>query len=79
LFYYARDGKLMATQVRTGENFEVGATESLFDFRAGSLTLTFAPYAVTDDGQRFLINAVVELEPNAPLTVALNWTAGAPK
>jgi Tol biopolymer transport system component len=79
LFYYARDGKLIATQVRTGENFEmIGAPVSLFDFRAGSL-VTFAPYAVTNDGQRFLINAVVEMEPNAPLTVAPNWTAGAPK
>jgi len=75
LFYYARDGKLMATQVRTGENFKMDETVSLFDFRAGSLTITFAPYAVTNDGQRFLINAVVEMEPNAPLTVVTNWTA----
>jgi hypothetical protein len=35
----------------------------------------FAPYAVTADGQRFLINAVVDAEPNAPLTVVVNWAA----
>jgi len=79
LFYYAGDGKLMAVPVRSGENFEVGAPISLFEFRAGTLEALFAPYAVTGDGQRFLINAVVETEPNEPLTVVVNWAAGAPK
>jgi hypothetical protein len=76
LFYYARDGKLMASPVRSGESFDVGAAVSLFEFRAGSITFHFAPYAVTADGQRFLINAVVETELNAPLTVVVNWPAG---
>ena len=62
--------------MRSGENFETDAAVSLFEFRAGTLDATFAPYAVTADGQRFLINAVVETEPNAPLTVVVNWTAG---
>jgi hypothetical protein len=35
----------------------------------------FSPYAVTRDGQRFLINAVVDTEPNAPLRVVVNWAA----
>ena len=75
LFYYAGDGKLMAAPVRSGENFETEAAVSLFEFRAGTLAAQFAPYAVTADGQRFLINGVVETEPNAPLTVVVNWTA----
>ncbi len=78
LFYYAADGKLMAAAVKNGESFETGAAVSLFEFRAGTLQ-GLAPYAVTADGQRFLINAMVETEPNAPLTVVVNWTAGAPK
>jgi hypothetical protein len=57
----------------------VGAADSLFEFRAGSLTLTFSPYAMTADGKRFLINAVTETEPNAPLTVVINWAAGVKK
>jgi dipeptidyl aminopeptidase/acylaminoacyl peptidase len=73
LFYYAADGKLMATPVRSGEGFELGAPVSLFEFRAGTLGAIFAAYAVTGDGQRFLINALVETEPNAPLTVVVNW------
>ncbi|HEV2664055.1 MAG TPA: protein kinase, partial [Blastocatellia bacterium] len=75
LFYYAGDGKLMAVQVRSGESFEVGAAAPLFEFRAGTLLTNLAPYAVAADGQRFLISAVVETEPNAPLTVVVNWAA----
>jgi len=78
LFYYAADGKLMAIPVRSGEDFEVGAASSLFEFRAGIFP-SFAPYAVTRDGQRFLIDTVVDTEPNAPLTVWTNWTAGVKK
>jgi Tol biopolymer transport system component len=76
LFYYAADGKLMAAPVRSGESFKVDAAFPLFEFRAETLYAMFAPYAVTRDGQRFLINAVVDVEPNAPLTVVVNWAAG---
>jgi hypothetical protein len=69
----------MAAPVRSGESFEVGAVVPLFEFRSGTGQAFFAPYAVTADGQRFLINAVVETEPHAPLTVVVNWAAGAPK
>jgi roadblock/LC7 domain-containing protein len=79
LFYYAGDGKLIAAPVRSGESFEVGSAVSLFEFRSGTVQALYAPYAVTADGQQFLINAIVETEPNAPLTVVVNWAAGAPK
>ncbi len=77
LFYYGADGKLMAAQAPRGESFEIGAAVSLFEFRAGTVQclFSFPPYAVTADGQRFLINAVVDMEPNTPLTVVVNWTA----
>ncbi len=78
LFYYAGDGKLMVAPVRSGESFETGAAVSLFEFRAGTLQ-NFRPYAVTGDGQRFLLNAVVDTEPNAPLTVVVNWAVGVKK
>jgi Tol biopolymer transport system component len=78
LYYYGGDSKLMAVQIKGGENFEPGATSSLFEFRAGTVQ-GFSPYAVTADGQRFLINAVVDSEQNAPLTVVVNWTAGVKK
>src|SRR5262245_8600451 len=76
LFYYSGDGWLMAAQVKSGESFDVGAAVSLFEFRNGTSLAAFAPYTVARDGQRFLINAVVEMEPNAPMTVWVNWAAG---
>ena len=75
LFYYAGDGNLMATPVRIGESFETEAAVSLFEFRTGTPLAAIAPYAVTRDGKRFLINTVVETEPNAPLTVVVNWAS----
>jgi hypothetical protein len=65
----------MAAQLRSGESLEVDEAVSLFEFRAGTFLVTFTPYAVTSDGQRFLINAVVETDPNAPLTAVINWAA----
>jgi eukaryotic-like serine/threonine-protein kinase len=78
LFYYSGDGKLMTSQVTRGDSFESDAPISLFEFRAGNAS-GFAPYVVTRDGQRFLINEVVEMVPNAPLTIVVDWAAGVNK
>jgi serine/threonine protein kinase/Tol biopolymer transport system component len=75
LFYYASDGKMMAALVQSGENFAASAAAPLFEFRVGNANPFFAPYAVTGDGQRFLLNATVETEMAWPLTVVINWTA----
>lgn len=79
LYYYAADGKLMAARVESGASFVAGAAVPLFEFRAGNSVTSLAPYAVTGDGQHFLLNAIVETEPNAPLTVVINWAAGVKK
>jgi len=81
LFYYAADGKLMVVAVRSTESLETDAAVPLFEFRAGNTPAPSGatPYAVTADGRRFLINTMVETEPNAPLTVWTNWTAGVKK
>ena len=33
-------------------------------------------YDVTADGQRFLVNTLIEEPPAAPITIVLNWIAG---
>ena len=48
--------------------FETGIVGSLFERRN--------QYAVTRDGQRFLINLSAEDEGSAPITVMVNWGAG---
>lgn len=79
LFYHGSDGKLMAVPVLEGENFEMGAPVPLFEFRSGINAPAPTPYTVTGDGQRFLVNAIVNAEPRAPLTVIINWAASRKK
>ena len=76
LFYIAADRKLMAVDVKLGSTFEAGVPKALFG--AGVLTLTDFRnhYAVTADGQRFLINTTIEGADTTPITVVVNWTAG---
>jgi Tol biopolymer transport system component len=81
LFYYAPDGKLMAVEVKSGPrggsqeaSFEAGTPRVLFEFRSGTVQPN-RPYAVTADGQRFLLNTIVDESGGAPLTVVVNWQA----
>ena len=69
---------MMAAQILPDETFRAGVPRMLFHtpginpFLAGS---TFH-YEVSDDGQRFLIEAAVEGSTQLPVTVVLNWQAG---
>ena len=77
LFYIAADRKLMAVDVKPGATFEAGVPKTLFDTRVLTVTDNFRNhYAVTADGQRFLINSNVEETNAAPISVVVNWTAG---
>ena len=72
LFYLAANGKLMAVEVKANPSgLEFSAPKPLFDTHSQNR------YAVTADGQRFLINKPVEESASAPITVILNWTAEA--
>ena len=68
----------MSAPVTDSANLAMGAPMTLFEFRPSSSPI--APfYSVSRDGQRFLLSAIVETEANAPLTVVVNWAAGASK
>ena len=68
IFYIAPDNKLMAVEVRTGATFEVGVPRALFSTRPSGVVR----YAVTRDGQRFLVSVPTE-DAAAPVTVVVNW------
>ena len=74
LFYIDPDRKLMSVEVKAGATFEAGISKPLFDTRIEGYTNNNR-YAVSPDGQRFLINVPVEAQTSAPLIVVLNWTA----
>jgi hypothetical protein len=81
LFYISADGKLTAVPVTTdGATFSAGTPHALFDVEVPEPNPPYpTDYAVTADGQRFLVNTVVDQPTHPALTVILNWTAGLKK
>ncbi len=79
LFYLSADRTLTAVEVNTaGPTFVVGAPKPLFGTRFGKAG-PWSFYAVASDGQRFLINSLIEEANYAAVTVVLNWTASLKK
>jgi eukaryotic-like serine/threonine-protein kinase len=70
LLYIARDLKLMAVEVKGSSTFEPGIPKELFKTRAGN-----PGYAVTPDGQHFLVPVIAE-DAASPFTLFVNWTTG---
>jgi Tol biopolymer transport system component len=82
LFYIALNGRLMAVPIQlasNGRSFEAGDPEPLFMTKVGGAEPagpTSQQYAVSADGQRFLMNTVVTDVNASPISVILNWQAG---
>ena len=70
LFYVSADRNLMAVPVISGATFEAGVPRSLFLVAANGGS---RHYAVTNDGQHFLVAASAGSEKTVPMTVVLNW------
>jgi hypothetical protein len=71
LFFMAPDRKLMEVEIDVrGERLLPGVPHPLFQTRIVGAVLVLFQYAVTADGNRFLINS---LKPQAPLTLVTNW------
>ena len=64
---------LIAVGVRSGPTFEPGPPQSLFRVRVPDVWMRLTKtYAVASQGQRFLFDKVVVVEPSL-ITVVLNW------
>jgi hypothetical protein len=73
LFYLGVDQTMMAVPIGERGSFDAGLPQALFPARA--VLGSNQAYAVTKDGQRFLVNARSAPPSSvAPLTVVLNWT-----
>jgi Tol biopolymer transport system component len=78
LFYIAADDRLMAVPIRfvsNGQAVEPGTPLGLFATNVGSTAINTnrQQYAVSPDGQSFVMNSVLEEASTSPLTVILNW------
>jgi serine/threonine-protein kinase len=72
----AGDGDLMqvmAVDVATQPSFSAGSPRALFEAKSWSIDVTAPRYAVTPDGQHFLILKPSIVEPARQIHVVLNW------
>ena len=77
LFYIALDDRLMAVPIRfppSDQTAEADSPVPLFTTHVGGALQGLAShnYVVSSDGQRFLMNTIIE-EATPPITVILNW------
>ncbi|MFN7938802.1 MAG: protein kinase [Bryobacteraceae bacterium] len=73
LFYLSLDGKMVSVPVQPGTTLEAGIPKALFPTRIRVAPVT-DQFAVSGDGQRFLLLESVESE-SKPFTIVLNWPA----
>jgi Tol biopolymer transport system component len=76
LFYIALDDRLMAVPIRfNGNAVEPGTPLGLFATNMGSTAINTnrQQYAVSPDGQSFVMNSVLGEASTSPITVILNW------
>ena len=83
IFYVSLDSKIMAAPVKLSpdaQSLEAGTPAALFPVRiAGGPVLGNAnkqQYAVSSDGQRFLVNLAADEGAASPITLILNWHGG---
>lgn len=67
--YYLQSRQLMATEIRGGPTLETSAPQPLMEMPDSE------GYAVSPDGQRFLVSMPLHEGPPEPIHVILNWTA----
>lgn len=76
LYYHSHyGGGFLAVDVKTdGPSFEAGVPKPLLIARRGDIPEGGSPYAVTSDGQRFLLLVPTEDKPpSEPIEVLANW------
>ena len=75
IFFISPDNKLMAAQVLTTEPFETSITKPLFPIQERFMGPERGNYAVSNDGNRFLINTVSDSPMGHAIHLITNWTA----
>jgi Tol biopolymer transport system component len=81
LIYVSPENQLMAVDVKAiAGQLAVGPPRPLFTIRPRpAVRLDAYPYDVSRDGQRFIVNTLVEDTASTAIQVVLNWTDSLPK
>ena len=81
IVYLASDNTLTAATVMgKASGFDVGAVRPLFAMHPRpQARLDAFPYDISSDGQRFLVNSLVEETTSTAVTLVVNWAAGLKK
>lgn len=72
LFYLGLDGRIMAVDLRIDSTIDAGVPRPLFNTRL-SVDPIRDQFAVTADGQRFLVQVPVVVGSPTPISVLVNW------
>jgi hypothetical protein len=73
LFYLTPDGTIMAVAVKPGATFELSTPQALFGTGLQRMAHIGNQYAVTRDGQRFLLNRHVTETASSSITAVIPW------
>jgi hypothetical protein len=76
LFFLSPSGAMMAVDVTLGATIDLGTPRVLFPSVSFDNVPTGHNYAVSNDGQRFLIRKPLQASELPATTVFVNWTAG---
>jgi len=71
LFFVTNDRKLYAVDVRPGATYEFGAPHFLFNIPSNTISVRNS-YIPSRDGQRFLVNVLLDIAV-PPINVVVNW------
>jgi hypothetical protein len=75
LFFISYDDKLMAVQILTNDPFETSSPKALFAIQEQFMGPERGNYAVSNDGNRFLINTELDRPTGNAIHLITNWTA----
>src|SRR5581483_11406777 len=79
LYYVSFDRRVMALEVKSGSTLQIGVAKPLFQFPGGTpLSSTTYTWAVTSDGQKFLVREPVGVSNTGeiePMHLVINWPA----
>ena len=74
VFFLSPDNKIMSAAVRVQNGrIQVGAIQPLFQINFRRVRLDGYPYAVSPDGQRFLVNTLIEDAAPPAISLIVNW------